>query len=295
MGDKTAIEWTEATWNPVTGCSKISPGCTHCYAEAVSLRFRTSTLPWTRANEAANVRVHPERLLQPMKWREPRLVFVNSMSDLFHERIPVSFVDAIVEVMEKAKHHTFQILTKRPERARDLFASGVVRRLSDNIWLGVSIENSRFNKRSEILQEIPAAVRFISAEPLLGSLIDPGIKGDRLALKGIDWVIVGGESGFGARPMKLTWARELRDACRAERIAFFFKQWGGRTAKSGGRTLDDQIYDEMPVHATKPKTQNALFRNLFSKLSVTFRVLFNEDIDEFCGDLLAMGVLEVGL
>jgi len=246
VGERTAIEWTEATWNPVTGCSKVSPGCAHCYAEALSLRFGRSALPWTPANAARNVQLHPDRLAQPHRWRQPRLVFVNSMSDLFHERIPARFIDAIVAVMHAASHHTYQILTKRPERARDLLVSGAVRPLPDNAWIGVSIENSRFNGRADVLREVPARVRFISAEPLLGSLFESGPRRLRLGLAGVDWMIVGGESGPRARPMQAVWARELRDACRAARIPFFFKQWGGRTPKAGGRLLDKALHDEMP-------------------------------------------------
>jgi len=201
VGDRTSIEWTEATWNPVTGCSKVSPGCAHCYAEALSGRFGRTLLPWTPANAARNVRVHPERLAQPHHWRQPRLVFVNSMSDLFHRLVPADFIDAVVAVMQAASHHTFQVLTKRPKRARDLLASGAVRPLPDNVWLGVSIESSRFNERADVLREIPTRVRFVSAEPLLGSLFEDGPRRAPLNLSGIGWLIAGGESGHYARPM----------------------------------------------------------------------------------------------
>lgn len=249
MGDRSAIEWTEATWNPVTGCSKTSPGCAHCYAETISLRFKRSQLPWTPANAPMNVRLHPERLYQPLRWRRPRLVFVNSMSDLFHERVTAEFVEEVVAVMRQASWHTFQVLTKRPERARDLLLTGMVSPLPSNVWLGVSIENSRFAWRADVLRETPAAVRFVSAEPLLGSLFEAGGRRRSLELNGIDWLIVGGESGPYARPTQISWVRELRDACEEREVAFFFKQWGGRTPKAGGRILDDHVHDEMPRSA----------------------------------------------
>lgn len=246
---KSAIEWTEATWNPVTGCSKVSPGCAHCYAETFSLRFGYSTLPWTPENEAKNVILHPDRLEQPRRWRRPRLVFVNSMSDLFHELVPFSFVSSVFGVMAECQRHTFQILTKRPERLLEymrLRASPVL----PNVWLGVSIENSRFTWRANVLREVPAAVRFVSAEPLLGSLFEDGSRRTPLKLEGIDWLIAGGESGPAARPADIAWIRDLRDACAEAGVQFFFKQWGGRTPKAGGRELDERVHDEMPATAT---------------------------------------------
>jgi protein gp37 len=211
MSDRTAIEWTEATWNPVTGCSKVSPGCTHCYAETLSLRFGRSKLPWTTANSQQNVKLHADRLSQPSKWRDARFIFVNSMSDLFHEDIPVDFLDRIIATMERAAHHTYQVLTKRPQRALRLLESGMVRRLPDHVWMGVSIESSRFNWRADVLRQIPAHIRFISVEPLLGSLFEEGPSRSRLNLEGIDWVILGGESGPHARAMNVEWARQVRD------------------------------------------------------------------------------------
>jgi protein gp37 len=247
MADGTGIEWTEATWNPVAGCSKVSPGCAHCYAETISLRFGHTQRRWTPQNAAENVQLHPERLDQPLKWRRPRLVFVNSMSDLFHELVPDLFIAEVFLRMAAARQHTFQVLTKRPERMRD-----VVRRLYEdipeleerplsNVWLGTSIENSRFACRAEAVRETPAAVRFISAEPLLGPIAKT------LDLTDIDWVIVGGESGPKHRPMHIEWARELRKCCEAKEVAFFFKQWGGHTPKAGGRLLDGIQHDEMPT------------------------------------------------
>lgn len=237
MADKSAIEWTEATWNPVTGCSKVSPGCAHCYAERLSLRFHHTRKPWLPAHEAENVVLRPERLDQPRRWRKPRVIFVNSMSDLFHELVPLAFVKQVFEVMEGTERHTFQILTKRAERLAEL-----AQHLPwpENVWMGVSVENMRWASRADYLRIVPAAVKFISAEPLLGPL-------DTLDLDGIDWLIAGGESGPGHRPMHAEWVRTLRDRCEDEEVPFFFKQWGGRSSKAGGRTLDGRVYSEMPV------------------------------------------------
>jgi protein gp37 len=280
----TSIEWTHGegfrgeTWNPATGCSKVSPGCANCYAETLSLRYGWSKKPWTPENAAENVVLHPERLDQPLRWRKPRMVFVNSMSDLFHEEIEYHFIRDVFNVMRRCDGgivaatgkpnpaHTFQVLTKRPERALELWRS---RKLGftewpQHVWLGVSIENARHTWRADVLREIPAAVRFISAEPLLGSLYPSETqrkKNDKpLDLTGISWLIVGGESGHGARSMRPEWARDLRDACLDLRRcpdcadcnsdtghpAFFFKQWGGRTPKAGGRLLDGREWNEMP-------------------------------------------------
>jgi protein gp37 len=256
VGASSAIEWTEATWNPVAGCSKISPGCAHCYAERLSLRFGRSTKAWTPANAAENVVLYHGRLGQPSRWRRPRMIFVNSMSDLFHELVPFEFIDLVFEEMASANHHTYQVLTKRPERALE-YMQGAGCPHTDplpNVWLGVSIENSRFTWRAEILREVPAAIRFVSAEPLLGSLFESGerrlgsVRGKApLDVRGIDWLIAGGESGIKYRPVDVRWVRELRDECRAASVAFFFKQWGGRTPKAGGRELDGLTHDGMPA------------------------------------------------
>ena len=235
MSDGSAIEWTEATWNPVTGCDKVSPGCAHCYAETFAERWRgVAGHPY---EQGFDLRFWPERLDQPLKWRRPRMIFVNSMSDLFHERIPASFIAQVFATMTEASQHTFQILTKRHERLAELAS-----RLDwpENVWMGVSIENRRFVHRADYLREVPAAVRFISAEPLLGPL-------EGLRLDQIDWLIAGGESGPGHRRVKEEWLMDLRDRCQAEGVAFFFKQWGGRTPKAGGRELDGQEWNEMPV------------------------------------------------
>jgi protein gp37 len=242
VADKSAIEWTDATWNPVTGCSKVSPGCAHCYAERLSLRFGQSKVPWTPQNAPANVKLHLERLRVPLSWRTPRRVFVNSMSDLWHELVPDEYIDAVFEVMALTPRHEFQILTKRPERMVEWLEGPGARWPREplpNVWLGVSIENDRWVGRADLLRRTPAAVRFISAEPLLGPL-------PSLDFAGIDWVIVGGESGIGARPVKADWIRDLRDRSVAAGVKFFFKQWGGRTSKAGGRELDGRTWDEYP-------------------------------------------------
>ncbi|MFL5866685.1 MAG: DUF5131 family protein [Thermoleophilaceae bacterium] len=234
MSDRSAIEWTEATWNPTTGCSKVSPGCAHCYAETFAERWRG--IPGHPYEQGFDLRLWPERLDQPLRWRRPRMIFVNSMSDLFHEDIPVESITQVFEVMVEAEQHTFQILTKRPERLAEL-ADELP--WPENVWTGVSIENRRFVERADNLREVPAAVRFVSAEPLLGPL-------EGLDLADIHWLIAGGESGPRHRPVRREWIVELRDRCLAEGVAFFFKQWGGHRPKSGGRELDGRTWDEMP-------------------------------------------------
>jgi protein gp37 len=235
MADNSRIEWTEATWNPVTGCTKVSPGCAHCYAETFAERWRgISGHPY---EQGFDLRIWPERLQVPLRWRRPRVIFVNSMSDLFHEAIPEEFIGEVFDVMRRADWHVFQILTKRHERLEELAPQ---LEWSSNVWMGVSIENRRFVHRADSLRTVPAAVRFISAEPLLGRL-------EGLDLTGIDWLISGGESGPGHRPVRAEWLRELRDRCQAEGVAYFFKQWGGRTSKVGGRELDGRIWSELPT------------------------------------------------
>jgi protein gp37 len=234
MADNSAIEWTEATWNPVTGCDPVSPGCAHCYAKTFAERWRG--IPGHPYEQGFELRFWPQRLDQPMRWTRPRMIFVNSMSDLFHEDVPLAYIEQVFDVMGRAKHHTFQILTKRHERLAQL-ASELI--WHPNVWIGVSIENRRFVHRADYLREVDAAVRFISAEPLLGPL-------DGLDLSGIGWLIAGGESGPGHRPVKIDWLRELRDRCVDEGVAYFFKQWGGHRPKSGGRILDGQTWSQMP-------------------------------------------------
>lgn len=234
MGDHTGIEWTDATWNPVTGCTKVSPGCKHCYAERLAVRLRAMGNPRYRRGFA--VTLQPDLLSLPLRWRQPRRIFVNSMSDLFHEAVPGDYVRRVFDVMEQADWHIFQILTKRSERLMSL-----ADRLPwpPHVWQGVSVENARYTWRIAHLRRVPAAVRFLSIEPLLGPIPD-------LPLDGIHWVIVGGESGGGHREMAVEWVREIRDQCVAAGVPFFFKQWGGRTPKAGGRILDGRTWDEMP-------------------------------------------------
>ena len=234
MGD-SSIEWTNKTWNPVTGCSKVSPGCAHCYAESYTARMAGQRgwieehRPWTPENAAHNVRLHPARLELPLRWREPKMIFVNSMSDLFHELVPSTFIIDVFNTMREASHHTFQILTKRPERMANMLRTWPLREHWPNVWLGTSIENRRFVGRADWLRLVPAAVRFISAEPLLGPLTD-------LDLAGVDWLIVGGESGKGHRRFEWDWARDLRNASAENGTAFFLKQGGGH--RPGDRLED---------------------------------------------------------
>ncbi len=251
----TAIEWATDTWNPTTGCTRVSPGCAHCYIERTP-PFRTTRRRFERVGdeETTGVRLHPERLDQPLRWRRPRLVFVNSLSDLFHNEISDAFRREIFNVMAEARQHSFQVLTKRPLEAAsflDLYYDRQQRsadRALPNVWIGVSIENARYTWRADVLRKMPAAVRFISAEPLLGSVFERrGVRHRPLDLAGIDWVIAGGESGPNYRPVKIEWVREARDACISASVPFFFKQWGGRVAKSGGRELDGRTWDELPL------------------------------------------------
>ncbi len=235
MADNSRIEWTEATWNPVTGCSKVSPGCAHCYAETFAERWRG--IPGHPYEQGFDLRLWPSRLDVPLRWKRPRVVFVNSMSDLFHEEIPDDYIARVFEVMRRADWHVFQVLTKREDRLRELAPHLP---WPDNVWMGVTIENRRFVHRADALRDVPAAVRFISAEPLLGPL-------EGLDLGGIDWLIAGGESGARHRTVKIDWFRDLRDRCIEEGVAYFFKQWGGRTSKVGGRDLDGRRWDEMPT------------------------------------------------
>ncbi|HKQ69156.1 MAG TPA: phage Gp37/Gp68 family protein [Polyangiaceae bacterium] len=234
MSDRSSIEWTEATWNPVRGCTKISPGCKHCYAETFAERFRG--VPGHPFEQGFDLRLVPTALDLPRRWRRGRLVFVNSMSDLFHEDVPDEYVARVFDVMRECAQHQFQVLTKRAER---LEALAPVLRPSPNVWLGVSIENAQHAWRIEHLRRAPARVRFLSIEPLLGPM-------GRLRLNDIHWVIVGGESGHGARPMNAEWVRDVRDQCRHARVPFFFKQWGGVQKSKNGRLLDDRTWDEMP-------------------------------------------------
>ncbi len=238
MAHATTIEWTDATWNPVTGCTKISAGCDHCYAERFSERFRGT--PRHPFETGFDLTLRPERLDQPLRWREPRMIFVNSMSDLFHKEIPKHFITRVFEIMERAHWHTFQVLTKRSSLMRDFLRDRYgPQRGPVHMWFGVSVEDGSKRSRIRHLRDSPAGVSFLSIEPLIGPM-------GKLDLTGIDWVIVGGESGPGARPMHSDWVRDVRDQCLTEGVAFFFKQWGGLRPKSGGRELDGVEWNQFP-------------------------------------------------
>ncbi len=251
MASTSPIEWTQMTWNPVRGCTRVSEGCRNCYAERLATRFAgiggayeglsimTPSGPrWTN-----KIRLVPEILEQPLRWRQPRLIFVNSMSDLFHPDVPLEFIQRVFDVVERCPQHTFQILTKRSERLRELAPS---LNWPANAWMGVSVEDARVTRRISDLQAVPAAVRFLSVEPLIGPI-------DYLPLEGIHWVIVGGESGPGARPIEPEWVKSIFRQCRTAETAFFFKQWGGPRKNRTGRELDGRTYDEMPTSAIAPK------------------------------------------
>lgn len=245
MSDRSQIEWTDATWNPVRGCTKISPGCKHCYAETFAERFRG--VPGHPYEQGFDLRLVPEKLAEPLRWKQSRMVFVNSMSDLFHEGVPDEYIEHVVRVMELANWHTFQVLTKRSERLRDLLCTKLRRAAGlKHIWWGVSVENRKHGlPRIEHLQSAPAAMRFLSIEPLLEDL-------GQIDLAGIAWAIVGGESGHGARPMKEEWVLNIRRQCKRTRVPFFFKQWGGVHKSKAGRTLAGRTYDEMPKSVAMP-------------------------------------------
>ena len=234
MAGLSAIEWTESTWNPVTGCTKISRGCQHCYAERMARRLKA--MGQRRYRRGFNLTLHPDVVQAPLSWREPQMIFVNSMSDLFHRDVPADFIQGVFEVMRQASRHTFQILTKRAARLASL-----AERLPwpDNVWVGVTVEASDYVQRIDFLQQAPAAVRFLSLEPLLGPI-------GSLPLDGIDWVIVGGESGPRSRPMRAEWALAIRDQCLAANVPFFFKQWGGVQRTRAGRQLDGRTWDQYP-------------------------------------------------
>jgi protein gp37 len=259
MAGKSKIEWTESTWNPVTGCTKISIGCKNCYAERMALRLKAAGQPNYR--NGFRVTTHPHALEIPLRWKQPRTIFVNSMSDLFHRNVTLDFISRVFDIMSRASHHRFQVLTKRSGRLLQLSP-----RLPwpQNVWMGVTVENVDCTYRIDHLRQIPAAIKFISFEPLLGPI--PNID-----LKGIDWVIVGGESGPGARPMLPEWAIDIRDQCLHADVPFFFKQWGGVNKKKNGRKLNGQTWNQMPytIHPKMRRTLNVctIADNLGSKQS----------------------------
>jgi protein gp37 len=259
----TAIEWTEATWNPVTGCDRVSEGCDHCYALTLARRLKAMRNPRyqrdgdpRRSGPGFGLTLHPDKVKEPLRWKRPRMIFVNSMSDLFHDDVPDSFICDVFAVMAEAGQHTFQLLTKRPGRMASLLRSDwwsdSLSSIADgpfplpNVWLGTSVETQKWaDVRIPKLLQTPATVRFLSCEPLLGP-VDLDRIWPRTAINQLNWVIVGGESGLKARPMNPDWARSIRDQCVVAGVAFFFKQWGGRTPKAGGRNLDGRTWDEMP-------------------------------------------------
>jgi len=233
----TTIEWTQASWNPVTGCTKISPGCKNCYAERMARRLQAMGQPnYVKGFEVAT---HGRALSLPLSWKKPQTIFVNSMSDLFHELVPEEFIRSVFDVMVAADWHRFQVLTKRSERMMKLAPSLP---WPGNVWAGVSVENQDYTFRVDHLRRVPAEVRFASLEPLLGPIPD-------IDMNGIGWIIVGGESGPGARPMEAEWVKDIRDQCLAARVPFFFKQWGGLRKKRAGRVLEGRLWDQMPAVA----------------------------------------------
>ncbi|MCH8305683.1 MAG: phage Gp37/Gp68 family protein [Candidatus Marinimicrobia bacterium] len=237
MAQNSHIEWTDSTWNPVTGCDKVSPGCKHCYAERMANRLKA--MGQYRYRNNFQLTLQEDLIEAPISWKKPRVIFVNSMSDLFHENVPFKYIERVFATMIKANQHVYQVLTKRSERLKEI-AKDLP--WTDNIWMGVSIENEDYTYRIDHLRKTPAIVKFLSLEPLIGPL-------NNLKLQNINWVIVGGESGPGARPMSDEWVRDIRDTCIEQKIHFFFKQWGGVNKKKAGRKLDGRFWDEMPEHS----------------------------------------------
>lgn len=233
---QSSIEWTEMTWNPTTGCDKISAGCKFCYAEIMHKRLQAMGVP-KYASSFKTVSTHDSELNTPFNWKKPRIVFVNSMSDLFHDKVPIPFIQQVFSVMNQTPQHTYQVLTKRSD---NLAAYSALLNWSPNIWMGVSVEDERVSHRIDDLKKSAAAIKFLSLEPLIGPL-------PNLDLSGIDWVIVGGESGHKARPIREEWVQDIRRQCEAYNVAFFFKQWGGKNKKAAGRLLNERTYDEMPI------------------------------------------------
>ncbi|MEW6381283.1 MAG: phage Gp37/Gp68 family protein [bacterium] len=248
MATRSKIEWTDITWNPVTGCTKVSPGCMHCYAERMAHRLQA--MGQARYKNAFNLTLHYDLIEQPLRWFKPQMVFVNSMSDLFHEEVPFEFIQQIFNIMALCPHHIFQILTKRSERLRDI---SHLLTWPENVWMGVSIENESTVYRIDDIIQVPSSVRFLSCEPLIGPL-------DNLPLQGIQWVIVGGESGPGARLMHIEWVESILRQCKKQNVPFFFKQWGGVHKHLTGRILHDRTYDELPGAAYRHPHAPVLFK-----------------------------------
>jgi protein gp37 len=248
MSTSSSIEWTEATWNPVTGCTKVSEGCRNCYAATMAKRLHAMGNP--RYENGFKLTLHPDLIELPLSWKKPRRIFVNSMSDLFHNDVPLEFIQQVFSVMEKASWHTFQVLTKRSDRLLQLAPELP---WPPNIWLGVSVENQKVIHRIDHLRDTPAFIKFLSIEPLIGPLND-------LNLEGINWVIVGGESGYGARPMEEEWVLSIKEQCGLQNVAFFFKQWGGVQKHRTGRLLQGRTWDEYPLIVQPADTEIA--RNL---------------------------------
>jgi protein gp37 len=270
MSLNSHIEWTDATWNPVRGCTKISPGCKHCYAETFAERFRgVKGHPY---EQGFDLKLVPEKLTEPLLWRSPKLVFVNSMSDLFQPGVPDRYIEAVCQVMVKANWHTFQVLTKRSERLKELL-NGRLRFAAkqNHIWWGVSVEDQKYGlPRVADLQQTRAKVRFLSIEPLLEDL-------GTFDLSGVDWAIVGGESGPGARPMKTQWVLSIRDLCHESRVPFFFKQWGGVRKKRNGRLLEGRTYDEYPERTSVPIPERASCLAYARDIAESFQQLFRRE------------------
>jgi protein gp37 len=247
LADKSFIEWTNTTWNVITGCDKVSPGCKNCYAERYANRLKKMGVK--KYANGFKLTFHEDTLVYPLKIKEPRMIFVNSMSDLFHEKISFVVISKVFDIMKKANWHHYQILTKRSKRLREF--SKFYGTFPNNVWIGVSVETHFYKERIEDLRNVDAGIHFLSLEPLLGSL-------GKLNLDDIEWVIAGGESGFGFRVCKPEWIREIRDQCLYAKIPFFFKQWGGITSKAGGRTLDGKIWNEFPSHRSDPFIETML-------------------------------------
>lgn len=242
MSTNSSIEWTESTWNPLTGCTKISPGCKHCYAERMAMRLKA--MGKENYRNGFKLTMHENAVEKPLEWKKPQVIFVNSMSDLFHKDVPLEFIQRVFDVMKRAHWHQFQVLTKRSERLAEL---SPYLEWTDNIWMGVSVETEKYTFRIDDLRKTGAKIKFLSVEPLLGPI-------QKMNLKEISWVIVGGESGPGARPLEKEWVTSIRDQCLRTKVPFFFKQWGGVQKKKAGRLLEGKTWDQMPVNVSMLKT-----------------------------------------